>query len=305
MMKYIGTSVPSGGDSPADELAWCPAKGSPDPHPSGRLRIATWNLGNLHARSGRSVYDDSVKRQDVDYDRIRCYVRLFDPDILAVQEVDGEAALRRVVDSDVYDVHVSARPKGELGGKQNTGFAFKRGLNVTERADFTDLDVADGRLRHGTRLDVELGGTTLELMSVHLKSGCFGNSTVNADACEQLFRQIPILESWIDDAANAPDPFIVLGDFNRRFNEAADTVWSELDDADPPNADLTAVTAEMPISCRGNDFTRFIDHIVFDRRAVASVEFSSFRHVTFRQADKAKWDLISDHCPVVVDLWGE
>ena len=61
----------------------------------------------------------------------------------------------------------------------------------------------------------------------------------------------------------------------------------------------------MPISCRGNDFTRFIDHIVFDQRAVASVEFSSFRHVTFRQADKDAWDRISDHCPVVVDLWIE
>jgi endonuclease/exonuclease/phosphatase family metal-dependent hydrolase len=53
-----------------------------------------------------------VKRTAVDDDRMRSYVRLFDPDILAVQEVDGEEALSRVVDTEVYDVYVDDRPKG-------------------------------------------------------------------------------------------------------------------------------------------------------------------------------------------------
>ena len=54
------------------------------PHPSGRLRLATWNLANLHAQDGQAIYtgaDLSEKRATVDYERIRCYVRLFDPDI--------------------------------------------------------------------------------------------------------------------------------------------------------------------------------------------------------------------------------
>jgi endonuclease/exonuclease/phosphatase family metal-dependent hydrolase len=33
------------------------------------------------------------------------------------------------------------------------------------------------------------------------------------------------------------------------------------------------------------------------------VDRSSFRQVTYRQADKAVWDQLSDHCPVVVELW--
>ena len=97
---------PNGGDPVPDTLAWCPPKGSPVLHPSGRLRLATWNLENLHAQDGQSTYlepDPSVKRTATDYDRIRCYVRLYDPDILAVQEVDGEEALSRVVDTEVYD----------------------------------------------------------------------------------------------------------------------------------------------------------------------------------------------------------
>jgi hypothetical protein len=141
---------PDGEEPPPNSLAWCPPKGAPAPHPSGRLRLATWNLENLHAQDGQSTYLEpkpSVTRTATDYERIRCYVRLFDPDILAVQEVDGEAALSRVVDTDVYDVHVDDRPKGSLNGQQNTGFAVKRGLTVVRQPDFTALDIrGDGSL---------------------------------------------------------------------------------------------------------------------------------------------------------------
>jgi endonuclease/exonuclease/phosphatase family metal-dependent hydrolase len=300
------TSQPGGEGSTADTLAWCPATGSPTPYPSGRLRLATWNLENLHAQDGQSTYtgnDPSVTRTATDYDRIRCYVRLFDPDILAVQEVDGEAALSRVVDTDVYDVHVDDRPKGSLNGQQNTGFAFKRGLTVVRRPDFTALDVqGDGRLRYGARIDVTHHGQTIQLLSVHLKSGCFENRTRSVD-CPLLLAQVPVLESWIDEAARGPRAFIVLGDFNRRLNQPGDRVWADLDDGDPANADLTALTQEMPVSCRDNAFTEFIDHIVVDPRGLAWVDRASFRQVTYRQADKAVWHKLSDHCPVAVELW--
>jgi endonuclease/exonuclease/phosphatase family metal-dependent hydrolase len=288
------------------ELGWCLPKGSPDTRPGGRLRIATWNLGNLHAEDGGSTFlgpDPSVKRFSIDYSRIRCYVRLFDPDILAVQEVDGEEALRRIVDGDVYDVHVSSRPKpGFMGGKQNTGFAYRKGLSVTIQPDVTELDVSNGDLRYGTRIDVAVNGETLSLMSVHLKSGCFDNAS-SGSACNTLFTQIPKLEAWIDKAAGGDHPFIVLGDFNRRLNLPDDLVWKEIDDGVPPNADLLAVTEDMPISCRDNSFTSFIDHIVVDKRAAQFVDRTSFRHVTYRQDEQEVWDKISDHCPVVVELW--
>ena len=244
-----------------------------------------------------------MQRSTDDYDRIRCYVRLFDPDILAVQEVDGEEALSRVVDAEVYHVHVSSRPRGGLGGKQNTGFAYKRGLTAVERPDLEALSTR-GSLRRGTRLDVTHNGQTLKLMSVHLKSGCFQNSSTGS-ACQTLNRQIPVLERWIDEAAQGAQPFIVLGDFNRRLTTPGDDVWTELDDGQPENADLSAVTKDMPISCRDNTFTTFIDHIVVDKRVRPWVDLTSFRHLTYRQADKPVWDRISDHCPVIVDLWIE
>jgi len=297
---------PDGGELPPDPLAWCPPKGSPVPHPSGRLRLVTWNLENLHAQEGQSTYLESkpsVKRTATDYDRIRCYVRLFDPDILAVQEVDGEEALSRVVDTDVYDVHVDDRPKGSLNGQQNTGFAVKRGLTVVRQPDVQALDIrGDGRLRYGARIDLTHNGQTIQLMSVHLKSGCVENTSTGPD-CELLLAQVPVLEGWIDAAAAGSMPFIVLGDFNRRFNRPNDQVWADLDDGEPATADLTTLTQDMPVSCRDNQFPEFIDHIVVDRRVLPWVDRTSFRHITYRQADKAVWDQLSDHCPVLVELW--
>ena len=251
--RYIASAAPNGPapDPVPGTVGWCPPKGSADPHASGRLRIATWNIENLHSEDGESVYthpDPSVKRFATDYERIKCYVRLIDPDILAVQEVDGSEALARVVDSDIYEVHVSSRAQGSLNGKQNTGFAFKRGLAVETKPDFEELNTS-GRVRNGARIDLTHNGQTIKFMSVHLKSGCFNNSSTSS-ACNTLMDQVPVLEDWIDDAAGGPNSFIVLGDFNRRLNMPNDTVWNELDDSDPPNADLNSITKDMPISCR-------------------------------------------------------
>jgi endonuclease/exonuclease/phosphatase family metal-dependent hydrolase len=198
---------------------------------------------------------------------------------------------------------VDDRPKGERNGQQNTGFAFKRGLAVTRQPDFTALDIrGDGSLRYGARIDLTHNGKTLQLMSVHLKSGCFENTSTSS-ACPTLLGQIPVLERWIDEAARGPVPLMVLGDFNRRFNVPGDQVWADRDDREPENAELTTVTKDMPVSCRDNEFTAFIDHIMFDRRAAAWAERTSFRQLTYRQADRAVWDQISDHCPIMVELW--
>jgi endonuclease/exonuclease/phosphatase family metal-dependent hydrolase len=135
-----------------------------------------------------------VARTATDDDRIRCDVRRFDPDILAVQEVDGEAALNRVVDTEVNDVHVDDHPKGSLNGRQHTSFACKRGLTVVRRPDFTGLDVqGDGRLRYGARIDVTHHGQTIQLLSAHLKSRCVANASTGPD-CAQLLAQSPVLE---------------------------------------------------------------------------------------------------------------
>ena len=307
--RYIHGALDDAGAQPPEKtvpgLGWCPAMPSPDPYADGTLRLATWNIANLHARDGESTFGPprpSVRRDTTDYQRIRCYVRLLDPDVLAVQEIDGEEALARVIDTEVYGLHMSRRgQRRDMHGRQDTGFAYKKGLDVSRLPDFSALDVSNGGLRYGARIRVAHGDTHLQLMSVHLKSGCVGNSDQGRD-CAQLLRQIPILEDWIDEHAAGPDPVIVLGDFNRRLNDPSDAVWAQLDDGQPANADLTTITDGLSTNCRNNRFTDFIDHIVFDRRSIALVDRGSPRQLNFRDADQPHWDAISDHCPVAVDL---
>jgi hypothetical protein len=50
-------------------------------------------------------------------------------------------------------------------------------------------------------------------------------------------------------------------------------------------------------------FTEFIDHIVVDRRGLPWGDRTSLRQVTYRQQDKAVCDQLSDHRPVLVELW--
>ena len=59
--KYIAKRL-AGEDPVVGPLSWCPAKGSPNPHVSGRLRIATWNIGNLHAQDGESTLSSTAAR---------------------------------------------------------------------------------------------------------------------------------------------------------------------------------------------------------------------------------------------------
>src|ERR1044072_8925944 len=81
----------------------------------------------------------------------------------------------------------------------------------------------------------------LRLLSVHLKSGCARDALdANKPSCMELARQIPALESWIDEQAREKRPFAVLGDFNRdlRREPAGSSLWAQIDDPDPPGADL-------------------------------------------------------------------
>jgi hypothetical protein len=167
--------------------------------------------------------------------------------------------------------------------RRNTGVAVTRGRTVVRQPDVQALDVrGDGSLRYGTRIDLTHNGQTVQLMSVPLERGCSEHASTSS-AGETLLAQGPVLEGWIDAAAAGPTPFI--------------------DDGQPANGDLTALGQDMPVSCRDNPFTEFIDYLVVDRRVLPWVDRRSFRQVTDRQQDKAVWDQISDHCPVLVELW--
>lgn len=295
----------------------------------GTLRIATWNLQWLVAPENfvalerncvprgaspggrrRTLPCDvaaDLERSTADFDALASYARELDADVVAIQEVDGPAAARRVFPG--YRFCLS----GETA-VQNHGFAVREGVAFRCGADLVELSLA-GRVRRGVEL-VLYPGTPAEtrLLAVHLKSGC-GRRTLDSprEPCRALARQVPVLERWVDAQAAAGRPFALLGDFNRELlrdpgpprNDAGETrsLWAEIDDGDPPEADLVnAAEGERFVNCHpGQNFGGYIDHIVLSRSLAARRVPGSFRRVTFEPAEALRRKL-TDHCPVAVDL---
>jgi endonuclease/exonuclease/phosphatase family metal-dependent hydrolase len=255
------------------------------------LKVATWNLEWLNAESGSGT----VRRRDADYARLRKYAERLAADVIAVQEVDGEEALRRVFDDGIYDYHVASQ-----SGVQRTGFAYRAGLRVERNPDYAALDV--GGVRVGTDLTVLVNGRSLRLLSVHLKSGCFDEplSTAGND-CTKLSAQLPLLEQWVDARAADEVAFMVLGDFNRRMR-AGEAFYSELDDGEPRNADLTLVTDGRTSRCWGGEFAEFIDHIVVSRDAAPWLVAGTFTQQDYDAGDAAFKGVLSDHCPLGISI---
>ena len=259
------------------------------------LKLATWNLEWLSARLEAGV----VKRRQRDYERLAKYADRLDADVVAFQEVDGEEAARRVFSPDRYAFHVASE-----GSVQRTGFAYKRDLAVEQHADYRDLDV--GGVRVGADLTVLLGEKRFRLLSVHLKSGCFDDPlTKPSSACKKLAAQLPKLEAWIDARAAERIPFVVLGDFNRRlFARPDEPFWTELDDSDPPEADLSSPGMGRGAECWGAKYPHFISHIVLGKSAALFVKPGSFTEHAYEAADRPNKGVISDHCPLSVVIRG-
>jgi len=143
----------------------------------------------------------------------------------------------------------------------------------------------------------------IRMLSVHLKSGCFERDLTGSvrGGCIKLKQQLPILEEWIDQRAQAEIPFVVMGDFNRRFNQINDDFWQEIDDGNPVNADLIKVTENRLSTCFDGQYPDYIDHIVLDQITSQWWERSSFEQVNYNQP-LSRQDLLSDHCAIAVSL---
>ena len=101
------------------------------------IKIATWNIKHLRDTDN----EGPNKRKQADYDRLSQYAKQSDADIVALQEVEGPEAAKRVFDPTKYNFFFSSRNDVML-----TGFAVRKNLNVIQNPDYSDLSLG-GRLR--------------------------------------------------------------------------------------------------------------------------------------------------------------
>ena len=75
------------------------------------MRIATWNLEHLNDEHGAGC----VERTEEEFDTIARRIEALDSDVVAFQEVENEAAARRVFDPSRWNIVMSSRPETGQG----------------------------------------------------------------------------------------------------------------------------------------------------------------------------------------------
>jgi len=286
---------------------------SPTPaSPRSPLRIATWNLewlvtpetahaARLACRSGkRSTLPCDVTRRardSADLARLAAYASLADADVFAFQEVESAAIAGRVFDG--YDICIAPGR-----GLQHVGFAVRRGLPHRCGAAVDSLSLG-GRQRVGLTLWLAPGtSAAMEILAVHLKSGCAdADLESGAASCALLRQQAQALAKWIASHSSR-DRFLVLGDFNRSDADTAhDLFWRLLaGEAMHPPSFLRAGEAVAFRNCdRGAPYSRAIDHILVGGQLREALQEGSYTRVRYRSLDAMRYRL-SDHCPVRISL---
>jgi endonuclease/exonuclease/phosphatase family metal-dependent hydrolase len=102
---------------------------------------------------------------------------------------------------------------------------------------------------------------------------------------------VPVLAGWVRARRLDGGPFAVLGDFNREMDRP-----EAMSDALEAAGNLLRVTAGQTDPCWGGG--TFIDHILLGGAARQWLEPASLRVLTYRSADPADKQRLSDHCPV-------
>ena len=117
----------------------------------------------------------------------------------------------------------------DLRVRQRVAIAIRKGLT------YEDLGASKNRpkkrrVSYGVQIRILGGIDTVDVMAVHLKSGCFVDDFSSSDrsACEVLEQQVPVLDHWIEAHVLNEQKFVVLGDFNHRLANKENKMWQIL-----------------------------------------------------------------------------
>lgn len=271
------------------------------------LRIVAWNIEHLAENDGEGC----VARNESDYKELRDFAATMDADVVALQEVESEKAVARVFLPDTWDIVLSERPdsepyicrgSGRTSTQQKVAYAIRKGVSYENLGSFEELALGNPGLRHGLMIRLTDSPEPIEVLNVHMKSGCFVNdySTSDREACETFEDQAPILDGWIEERIQSETGFIVLGDFNHRIAEADNRLWSDLTTMDGSPVALRS-NMEGLRGCHPR-YPAPIDHVLVGSEALNYYKEGSERVFYFTDETMTEEEMLSDHCPVGLDL---
>jgi endonuclease/exonuclease/phosphatase family metal-dependent hydrolase len=266
------------------------------------IKLATWNIAwlTLKPAGHRALPRDLPTRSPADFRLLLEDAERLKADVIALQEIDGEAAAARLFDPAHYVIHLT-----DEDDVQRPGFAVRRTLRVTRNQDLAELDIRAGArrsLRRGADITVEApNGARLRLLSIHLNAGCREDALEERGPpeCEGLARQARILARWVEARRHEGIAFAVLGDFNRRMG-TRDDLLGIVAGEEP----LVRPTAGFSTPCwadaRGG--RPFVDHILLGGPAREWLVPNSLAVLVYAERERRYRDRLSDHCPTSVRL---
>lgn len=273
------------------------------------LRFVTWNIEHL----AENNEEGCVARNDADYLHLREFASTLDADIVALQEVESAEAVARVFPSNEWDIVMSDRPStnpydcrgsGRPSTQQKVGIAIKKGIEYEALDSFKELALGNPGLRYG--VIIRLTGTPepIDVMAVHLKSGCFVEdySTSDRSACETFEEQVPLLDNWVEQKVKDDQAFVIMGDFNHRLTSPNNRLWFDLTEMDNQPIEITS-NMENIQGCHPR-YPDPIDHVLLGPNSSSYyVEGSETNHFFSYSGDAmTEDDMLSDHCPVSLQL---
>ena len=276
---------------------------------SPKVRFISWNMEHL----AENVGEGCLPREESDYEAMRVFAASLQADVVALQEVESVKAVARVFPEEEWNIIVSNRPasraydcwgNGKKSTQQRVGLVIRKGVKYEEVGEFKELSLDREGLRYGLVAKVIHGKDTLEVMSIHMKSGCFVQdySTSNRPACEVFEQQVSILDAWVEERVQEDRPFVLLGDFNHRIVNPENRLWRDLTEMDGK----TVVLCNSMKNLRGCHprYPEPIDHILMGAGAEHwHVEGSEAVYYFSGKSDAmTEVEMLSDHCPIGVTL---
>ncbi|MFA0484490.1 MULTISPECIES: endonuclease/exonuclease/phosphatase family protein [Vibrio] len=264
------------------------------------LTISSWNIEWLSTNEAVNKFSD--KRDQADFDKLATYFQSLDADVVAFQEVDNVNAIQRVA-GDQYKILMSDRALSKNSNRQfkevnqYTGFAVRKGVALTDYADFPLETTSNSKLRFASYIVVETNFKPIHMLSVHLKAGCSGAYKSNRD-CSRLKVQAQQLNKWIKQRERNNEDYAILGDFNHNLAYSRDWMWKELSQYTDAQLATRKTRADCKVRSNRNNyrthqFRSVIDHIVVSE----SLNASPAKQKVFETQDVLDYKL-SDHCPV-------
>ncbi len=273
------------------------------------LRFVAWNIEHLAENNGEGC----VARTEQDYAKLRNFAATMDADVVALQEVESVKAVARVFPESDWEIVLSDRPSsgsyecrgsGRPSTQQRVAYAIRKGIEFEKIDSFKELALNNPGLRYG--LVIRLTGTPepVDVLNVHMKSGCFVNdySTSDRSACETFEKQVPILDEWVEKKVEEKTAFVILGDFNHRINTPGNRFWQDLKDMEGNQINIRS-SMEGVRGCHPR-YPDPIDHILVGPETFKFYSEGSEDVFYFGMTPETMTedDMLSDHCPISLDL---